>query len=196
MRGVERKGGQIAKSPGQPSLEARAQSVAVVLDQPQAVLLGQALDAGHIPRISQGVGQNDGPGARSDGLGDPFGQGVVAADVHVDEYRNQAVLHDGRNRGREGRRRGDDLVAGMQLARAQLGRSESRDRDQIRRGAGVHHQDIAQAEVVGQAGFEILGEAPGGQPEIEHRIGGVAQLGRSEHAAGVAHHRLPRNKGA
>ena len=158
------------------------------------MLLGQALDAGHIPGIAQGVRQDDGARARSDGLGDPFGQGVVTADVHVDEHRNQAVLHDGRDRGGKGSRGGDDFVAGAKLARAELGRSQSRDRDQIGRGAGVHHQDVAQAEVFGQAAFEILGKTPGGQPEIQHRIRGVAQFGRPEHPTRVAHHRLPRNK--
>ena len=67
------------------------------------------------------MGQDDSPRSRSNGLGYPVGQDVVATDVHVDEDRNQAILHDGRNRGREGRRRGDDFVPRMKLTRAKLG---------------------------------------------------------------------------
>ena len=42
-----------------------------------------------------------------------------------------------------------------------------------------------QAEVVGEAGLELLGEAAGGQVEVEARVDEAAELLRAEDAAGV-----------
>ena len=61
-----------------------------------------------------------------------------------------------------------------------------RERDQIGRRAGVDEQRVGHVEVVGDAGLELLGEAAGGQVEVEARVDEVPQLLLVEHAPGVA----------
>ncbi len=115
------------------------------------------------------------------------GIGVVVAEADVDEHRHQAVLDDRRDGARKARGDGDHLVAGLEAAVAELGRGERRERDEVRRRAGVDEQGVRQAEVVGEARLELLGEAAGGQVEVEARVDEGAHLLLAEDAAGVAH---------
>ena len=113
--------------------------------------------------------------------------GVVVAQADVHEDRHQAVLHDRRHGAGEAGGHGDDLVAGLEAPLAELGRGERRQGHQVRRRAGVDEQGVREAEVVGDARLELLGEAAGGEVEVEAGVDQVAQLLLAEHAAGVAH---------
>ncbi len=137
---------------------------------------------GHAER----VGQHDRPGPRRDGRPQLLRIGVVVAQPDVDEDRHQAVLDDRRDRAREAGGDRDDLVAGLEPAIAELRRGERRQRDEVRRRARVDEQGVGQAEVVGEAGLELLGVAAGRQVEVEARVDQEPHLLLAEHAAGVA----------
>jgi hypothetical protein len=109
------------------------------------------------------------------------------AQADVDEHRHQAVLHDRRHGAGEARRHGDHLVAGLEAAFTELGRRERRDRDEVGRRTGVDEEGVRETEIVGDARLELLGEAAGGEIEVEARVDQGAQLLFAEHAAGVAH---------
>ena len=177
----------MAEGPGEPVAVARAQGVAVVLDEPQVVLLDQLHDRVEVERHAERVRQHDRARARRDGRPQLVRVGVVVAQADVDEHRHQAVLHDRRHGAREARRDGDHLVAGLEAPLAELGRGERREGHQVRRRAGVDEQGVREAEVVGDARLELLGEAARGEVEVEARVDQVAQLLLAEHAAGVAH---------
>src|SRR6478752_7753242 len=85
MGWVERRGGQMPERPGQAVTVARAEGVAVVLDEPQVVGLDELHDRIEVERYAQRVRQHDRPGPRRDGRPELLRVGVVVADPDVDE---------------------------------------------------------------------------------------------------------------
>ncbi len=80
-------------------------------------LLAEGGDGVEIEDVAEGVGDHDGAGAVAAGgfeLGDVD---LVGGQRDVDEDRDEAVLEDGVDRGREAGGDGDDLIAGLELAR-------------------------------------------------------------------------------
>ena len=76
---------------------------------------------------------------------------------------------------------------GLRRRSPELGRGERREGHEVRRRAGVDEQGVREAQVVRDARLELLGEAAGGQVEVEARVDQEAHLLLAEHAAGVAH---------
>ncbi len=79
---------------------------------------------------------------------------VVGVGLDVDEHRDESGADDRRDVGREGDRRGDDLVAGFE--------SEELDREIQRRRAGVAHDAPAFSEELGDTlleGAHVLADA-------------------------------------
>ncbi len=104
----------MAVSPKLPVLLAvvgRPERVAGVLDEPQAVLLAERLHGVEVERVAQGVGHHDRSRPRADGLAQGGRDGVVGAQLDIDQDRLEAVLDDRVDRGREAHRDGEDLVA-------------------------------------------------------------------------------------
>ena len=126
---------------------ARAERVAVVLDDPEVVLLRQLADRVEIERHAERVRHHDRARLRSDGFAQPIDHGRVVAEIHVDEHRHEVVLENRRQRRRKAGRDGDDFVAGLQPAIAELRRRQRRQRDEVGRGARVHEQDVGRLEV-------------------------------------------------
>ena len=184
---IERLGGQVAEGPGETVTIARAEGIAVVLDQPQVELFDQLHDRVEVERHAQGVRQHDRPGARRDGRSKLGGIGVVVAQADVDKYRHQAVLRDWRHGAGESRGHRDYLVAGLQPPFAKPGRGQGGEGHQVRGRTGVDEQGVRETEVVGDAGFELLSEAARGEIEVEAGVNEGAHLLLAEHATRVAH---------
>ena len=86
----------------------------------------------------------------------------------VDEHRHEPLAHHRRDVGGEGQRRGDDLVAGVEV--------EQFDGQVERRAARVAHHAAALAEELGDPPFHRLDVAPdpqGGRPTAQHLDDGL-----------------------
>ena len=128
VEGVRR---EVAEASRRPPFPERAQRVAVVLDQPQIVILGDLRYRADVPRVAEGMGQHDPAGLGPDGRGDLLGNRVVAAEIDIHENRNQAVQNHGANGGGEARGHGDYLVARLESPIAELRRRQRGDRQQV-----------------------------------------------------------------
>ena len=76
---------------------------------------------------------------------------------------------------------------GAQPPVAQLGRGQGREGQQVGGGAGVDQHALAHAEPAREFAFERVGEAAGGEPEIQRGIHQQAHFGGIEHPAGDGH---------
>ena len=150
------------------------------------MLLDQLHDRVEVEGHAERVRQHDRARARRDGRPQLVRIDVVVAQADVDEHGYQAVLYDRRHGAGEARGHGDDLVAGLEAALTELGRGERRNGHQVRRRTGIDEQGVREIEIVGDARLELLGEAAGGEIEVEARVDQVAQLLFAEHAARVA----------
>ena len=138
MGGIEGKGGDVAEGTG----EARqliggqvfifsvlhgaegvsaAQGVAVVLDEPEIVLIDQIHDGGEVERDAHCVGHHDRLCFRSDGGSQTVGDGCIVGEVHIYKDGNQLILEDGVERRGEAAGRGNDLITGLEAAILELG---------------------------------------------------------------------------
>ena len=124
-----------------------AQHVAGVLDDEEAVTVGDV--ANHVPvrAVADQVGGEDRLRARAHHLLDAAHVDLVAGLVHVDEGRHHARPHHGGDVGREGEHRGDDLVAGLQV--------EEVEGEVDGGGTGVHHHAVALGHQLGHPRLEL-----------------------------------------
>ena len=95
-------------------------------------------DGGQVEGIAQRVGHEDRLGfAFNISLVELVHPAIQRDRIVVNKHRHEAVLDDGRDRGRKTRRHGDDLVAGLQLAVAEARAGQGGDGQQIGGGPGV-----------------------------------------------------------
>ena len=95
---------------------------------------------------------------------------------------------------------GDDFVARPDPPVLQLRRGQGAEGHQVGRRAGIDQQGRIAIHALGQRALELLGEAAGGEPEIEAGLDGQLQFFGIEHAAGIADralagHERPRGEG-
>ena len=134
------------------------------------MLFDKLHDGVEVERHAEGMSQHDGARAVRDGRAQLVRIRVVVAQTHVHEDRHQPVLHDGRHGAGKAGRHGDDFVAGLEPALAELGRRQRREGHQIGRRAGVDEQGVGNVEVVGHAGLELLREPAGREVEVQARV--------------------------
>ena len=88
-----------------------AHCLAGVLDQVEVVLLAKVHQGRYICRVAQHMRDEDRSRPLREGARELGDIQVVGGWHAVDEHRNQAVLHQGRHRGRKGRGGRDHFVA-------------------------------------------------------------------------------------
>ena len=199
---VEADGRQVAERPDRPALVSRPQRVAAVLDQPELVALCKGGHGIQVEWIAERVGHHDGRGALAQRILQPGDVDVVGGHCDVHEDRDQAILDDRVQRGRESGRDGDHLIAGLEgcpaapLARplVQLGRREGGQSQQVGRRAGVDQVSVPASEELREALLELVREAACGQPEVEARVDEVHDLAIVEDAARVGDRALAGNE--
>ena len=147
--GVEGEGGEVAAGPDHPALRVdRAERLAGVLEDPEAVALRQRLQLGPGGGPAEDVDRQEAPGLLGDGGRRGVGVDVERLGIDVDEDRFRPLVEERVRRGDEGERAGDDLVAGppAELAHAEVERRRAaRDRDRV-----------LDAEVVGEGALEAF----------------------------------------
>ena len=79
MRRIEAHGRDVAEGPGRAARRTGAEGVAVVLEQPEAVLLARTPDRAEVERVAERVSDEDGLGPRPDRLGELVELDVVRA---------------------------------------------------------------------------------------------------------------------
>jgi len=175
VRGIKAEGGEMAEGAGVLAVIAAAEGVAVVFHQPEVVTVAYITQFGQLEGHAHSVGHHHRLGLRTDGGLDGLQGRDVGAELDIDEDGHGTVLDGGVDRGRKTGGDGDDFIARLDAAVAKLGAGEGGEGDQVGRGAGVDGEDVFGAEKLGQAGLEFLGEATGGEPEVE---GGIDQGGQ------------------
>ena len=165
--GIEGEGGEVAEGAGEAPVVPAAQRVAVVLDEPEMMLLRKPGECGQVEWVPHGVGYEDCAGSWPDGFSHLFHDHVVRGklDVHKDGY--ETVLDDGGYRGGEACRRRDYLIAGPELPLPEFGGGERAHRDEVGRGSGIDQDGVRDVEILREPRLELLGEAPRRQPEVE-----------------------------
>jgi len=133
--GVEAHRGQVAEGSHLATLVFGTDRVAAILDDPESVPLCQGHDGFQVERVAQGMRQDDGPGPRPDRCREALWIGVIRGQGGVHEDGHQAILQDGRDRGGEACCTSEDLISGSEPTFTQLGRGQSRDREQVGAGA-------------------------------------------------------------
>ena len=96
---------------------AATEGVAVVLHQPEVVLLAEGQGGRQIEGIAQGVGHHHGLGfAGAVGRFQLVAAGIARDRIGIDEHRHRTHLDDRRHGGGEARRHRDHLITGLDPA--------------------------------------------------------------------------------
>ena len=184
VRGIERVGRRGAERAGLAAADARAERVAAVLDQHEAVLAAQRLDARPVERVAERVREHEAARARPDRGGDRLERRVVGVGLDVDVDRHEAVLVDGRDRRREADRGADDLVARLPAA-ARAGATWRRaTASRLAWEPDPTRTACARSAAAAKPGAERGGEAALGEVGVEHRLGGRDEVLGAEHLRG------------
>jgi len=193
MRGIEGQRGEVAERSDGLSADPRAERVAAVLHEEEAPLFAERGERGCVERKAHRVREHD--RARSVGKRGAHGVDahVVRPELDVNEDRYPPVLHDRVDGCREGRGRGDDLIAWPKGV-LQLVRAERADRAEVRRGTRVNEERVLRACRHREVALKSGGLRASGEPEVERAPHERSDLRIVEDAAGVVHRRLPRLK--
>ena len=167
MRGIEAERADITEGSDHATVIGRAQGVATVFDQPQAVLLAQGRHHVQVVRVAQRMRQHDGLGARGDRGLQQAGVHVVGAEFHIHKHGYCAKLQNRVDRGGKARGHANHFIAPSDSPFAQFRRSERGKRHQIGRGTGVDGDQVLYAQILGQALFEGVIEAARRQPTVQ-----------------------------
>lgn len=167
VRRVETRRADVPPGAGETPGKAGAEGVAVVFDQPEAVLVAEGADRVQFKGVAERVGEHYRAGPVRPGLLQTRDVDVGGLRFDVDEDRHRPVLEQRRDRGRKPGCDGDHLVAAGDPPLPELRSGQRHEGEQIGRGAGVHQQGGLYAEVLRQSPFELPGVTPGGEPELQ-----------------------------
>ena len=147
-----------------------AQGVAVVLHQPQLVLVAERLHFLQVKGVSQGMGDHHRLGLIAESRFQFAHIDVILRNCDIHKNGDRAVLQGRGHGGGEAAGHGNDLVALLDLTPAQLGGSQRHKGDQVGGGAAVYQMGVLHADPRGKFLLELLCEAAGGQPEVQHGV--------------------------
>ncbi len=150
-----------------------AEGMGGVIDDAQAILVGNLLDLPGAARLAIHMDGHDGCGARRDGRLDSVGINAARRRVNINEHGLDAVPPQRVGRCHEAVGRGDDLAADVQ--RLQGG-------DQRQR-AISKHADVGHLEVLAQGGFKPLVELavvghPLAVPDLAQHLVELVEVGQ------------------
>ena len=187
LAGVQAEDGGPRQPAHRPAAEARADGAGGVLDHQQAMPCRNLVDAVDLAGQPDLVDRQYRLGARRDAVLDVVGVDVVGGRVDIGEDRRGADMDDDIDRGDEGQRRHDDLVA-----RAD---AEFLQQQEAAGGPGGDADPFGRAAELGEAGLQFPQTRAADHPAAAHRGGGGGFLlgaeiraaeGNLGHAAGSA----------
>jgi hypothetical protein len=111
VRGIEAGGSQVPECPCHAAAPGRSQGVTVVLNHPEIMLSRERQHAIEIERISQRVGQHNGPRPRRDGFRHSIRIRVVGSQIGIHKDRHECMLYERKYGGRKCGGCGDHFVA-------------------------------------------------------------------------------------
>lgn len=153
-----------------------AKRIAVVLDEPEVMLVTEILDSLEVKRIAECMRDHDGLRLVRKRRLELRHIDVVLRDCHIDEDRHSAVVDNRRDRRRETGCHRDDLIPAADATLAEQRRSQRHEGQQIGRRTRVDDRDILHAEILGQVRFELLDIAARSQPEFQRTVHEIAHL--------------------
>jgi len=190
MRGVEAQGCGIAETARSFAVVRRAERVTRVLNQPQAVFVAQLLHRVEIERVAQRVRHHDRPRLGPDSLAKPLWDGVVGAQLDVDDDGSQPVLDDRVDGGWKPGGHRQHLLTGPQrplsepfLILAQLWAGQGAERTKVGARPAVDEDGVSGTHVTGEGALEHRVEPARGQPAVEGRINKCGEVVRVEDLA-------------
>ena len=184
LGGMETQGGHVALVEDALAIDLNAKGMGGVIDDAQAILVGNGLNLGGAAGLAIDVHGHDGRGARGDGGLDAVGIDASCRRVNIDEHRLDAVPPDRMGGGDKAVGRGDDLAADVE----RLQRGDERQR------AVGEKADVGHLEVVTQRLFQPLVERavignPLAVPNLAEHLVEVVQVGQQGRCYGNFIHR-------
>src|SRR5574344_121104 len=164
---IEAGGPNIAPGAGETAVVFGTEGVAVVLDEPKAVLLAEGGDGLEVERIPEGMGKHH--GLRTGGARrlEPGRVDIGGSEFHIHEHGDGPVLDDRGDGGREPAGDGNHLVAAEDTTLLEERRSEGREREEVRGGAGIDEKAELRAQIGGEPLLEVAGPMAIGEPKLE-----------------------------
>lgn len=184
LGGMETQGGHVALVEDALAIDLDAEGMGGVIDDAQAILVGNGLNLGGAAGLAIHVHGHDGRGARGDGSLDAVGVNAARCRVNIDEHRLDAVPPDRMGGGHKAVGCGDDLAADVE----RLQRGDERQR------AVGEQADVGHLEVVTQRLFQPLVERavignPLAVPNLAEHLVEVVQVGQQGRCYGNFIHR-------
>ena len=148
LGGMETERGHVALAEDALAVDLDAESVGGIVDDAQAVLVGDVLNLTGSAGLTIDVDGHDGSGARRDGCLDAVGVDVTCCHIDVDEHGLNAVPPQRVGRCHEAVGRGDDLAADVEGLKGGNERQSSIG----------EHADVGHLEVLAQGCLETAVE--------------------------------------
>ena len=177
LGGVEAEAGRIGQVAGPYAVAHALDAVRRILDQAQAMLVGDGLQRAHVAHQAVEMHRHDGPGVGGDGGFHPRRIEVAGVGLDIDEHRCGAGLEDGCGGGDKAHRRGDDLIA-----RADI---QSQQRQVQRARAARHAEGVALAQIGRKPLLERRHLRAGREDVAFQHLGEAVELGLAEVVAEV-----------
>jgi len=156
LGGIKGERGGDAEPADRAAPQRRPDGLGRVLQEDQPVGVGERPERTHGGREAEEVDGQDRPRPRRQGSGDTVGVQGQRGGVDVGEDRSRAHLEDGRGGGHEREGRGDDLVSGAEVERAE------EEPERVR--SGGHADGVLDAERGSTLGFQRLSLGPQDEP--------------------------------
>lgn len=138
-----------------------------ILDQPQIMCIAECLDCGQVKRIAQRMCNHDRLGLGRKGCFQFSNINVVLRNRHIHKHRHCAILDGRGHSGGEPAGNGDNFIALLDLAVAQLRGSQSHKGNQVRGRATVYQMRILNSNPLCKLLFKLICKTTSRQPEIQ-----------------------------
>ena len=145
----------------------RAQRVAVVLNQPQVMLLAECLHSLQVKRITQRMRQHHSLHFRTICSLQLALVNIKRTRLHIHEHRHSTELNDRVYRRRKSRSHSNHLITAFDSTFTQFRRRQRIECQQIRTTSGVRHCAVFHAQPFRQTCLELMCPRTGCQPEVQ-----------------------------
>ena len=162
-----------------------AQSIAVVLYQPQVVLIAECLHSRQIKGISQSMCDHHRLGFGRERSFQFRNINIVLGNRHIHKNRHRAILNGRSHSSGEATGNGDDLVPLLDLTITQFRCSQCHEGNQVCRRPTVDQMSKLDADPLGKLLLELVCKTASCQPEIQSSIRQCTHFLFIKHTCGI-----------